>query len=819
LRKRMHVLLALGLVLSLFVGVLGSASAEHAGSPVGDASSAHVYFPWVPNGSEIDGTGPWYGTVTLQNLENRAVSLDVYRGVGLATGPTGGWTLAETIVLAANGSITLSAATLGVPEPGAPVKVLGWLDRGGPVGDELQCWVIHDDGTHQNITGLLGGLPGDAIVHCAEIAAQMPGVVDSYILKVHRGEARPARFARIAGVQKQVSPLPSFDAKTSAAHVIVDGYTGLNGAQIDTRFQHVLPIIQTNNFWNTYIRLANFAPSGTGLTPYTITIYESFGSGAAGASVGEFTGAFRPGQVTDINIMDHPAIGPGFVGTAFITVNVPAAAAVERVKAVSDMLIMNTSRPILEDDAFASAPLIFQNWNNWNTGISVANTNPAANLAATINYHPPLSGVAVEHFNIPPRSMEWVYRPGTHELGIGLPDQTQALGAAKIQGNTTHHSAVDQVKYDFQGDDVDAGNAMSYIAVPFRDHATGAGVAGPFEAGDILALPLFQKGSPLTGLGDTSGIQFFNASADHSVTANIFIYDTTGNLVAPTLVTPITHTLAPHGNFTLYAHHLHELPVGFQGSVKVQVSGAGLLSAVSNNVNYAVQGDGAAAFNLVKVPGLPAQRVATSFTVSPPSDTNLIGDTHTITVTVFDQVGDPIAGVGVRARVTESSAGNQGVWLQPDPATTGANGVAQLSYTGANVGHDTITVWVDGFDPVTVSKTWQAYTLLLEPVLDRNPPGTLHTVTATLTDGFGQPANIDPGSFQVTIQRFPGADFIIPADLTVNVVGNVATVTYTGPGFPAIDVINARAETGGVEVASNTAFKVWARAIVRAEDE
>jgi hypothetical protein len=308
------------------------------------------------------------------------------------------------------------------------------------------------------------------------------------------------------------------------------------------------------------------------------------------------------------------------------------------------------------------------------------------------------------------------------------------------------------------------------------------------------------------------------------VTANIFIYDTTGNLVAPTLVTPITHTLVPHGNFTLYAHHLHELPVGFQGSVKVQVTGAGLLSAVSNNVNYAVQGDGAAAFNLVKVPGLPAERVARSFTVAPVSATNVVGDTHTIQVFVTDQVGDPIAGVAVRAQVTESTAGNLNVWLQPNPATTGANGVAELSYTGNAVGQDTITVWVDGIDAfATVTKTWQTFNLRLLPVLDRNPISTanspsVHQLTATLTDNVGNPIPIDAGSVQVSVQRFPVGDFIVPTNLTVNVVGNVATISYVGPMFPAIDFISVTAETGGVEVASNVALKLWVRAVNSAEE-
>jgi hypothetical protein len=116
-----------------------------------------------------------------------------------------------------------------------------------------------------------------------------------------------------------------------------------------------------------------------------------------------------------------------------------------------------------------------------------------------------------------------------------------------------------------------------------------------------LALPLVQKGNPATGLGDTTGMQFFNASASENVVFAVEFYDTTGNLVAPTLSQPLVFNLSGHQGVTVYTHDYSEMPSGFQGSavVNVEQGSMGLLSAVSNNVNYAVQGDGGAVFNLI----------------------------------------------------------------------------------------------------------------------------------------------------------------------------------------------------------------------------
>jgi hypothetical protein len=612
-------LLAMGLVLSAFVGAFGTAGADHT-SPTGEfvnpeaESAAHAFFPWVPNGNVIeDGhgfgeTGPWYGSVTLQNLEEGPALIDIYVAGEYE----------ETIVLMPWASTTLSAADLNVPDDGASIEARGYQHRGAEAGDEAMpvCLIHFEDGTSDVFP--LGGYPGDAIVHCAGIAEQIEGAVDSEIILADHpdypadlvpGEAIDAVFARIAGVQKQASPEMMAAAQTGAEHETVGGYTGMSGDEVaDT--EHMLPIVQTNNNWNTIIRVANF---GDTTTPVTVTFYESFGAGATGTSAGSFTENIGAGEVAtfdlvelgfaDEAVVDDPV--NDWVGTAFISANQPVGAAVERIKTETDMLIMNTSQPMgLDFPDFQAAPLVFQEFNFWNTGISVANLSETENNTVTITYYgPTMNVVGQDQLTIPPRGMEYVYTPGTQDLGLGGVGQAGFVGSAKIEGTSWFHASVDEVKYF--GDDEEVGHAMSYIAE--WDFATGAtiGEDGFGYTGDMLALPLVQKGVVDNGIadGDTSGIQLFNVSPDHSVTADVTFYDSTGLRVAPTLESPISVTLSPHQNYTLYAHDLHELPTNFQGSAVVEVSGLGALAGVSNNVNYSVQHDGSAAFNLVKVPG------------------------------------------------------------------------------------------------------------------------------------------------------------------------------------------------------------------------
>jgi hypothetical protein len=172
--------LALGLSLSLFVGAISTGSVEGIN---GLGSPYAIHFPWVPNGATLSGLGPFYGTVTIQNLEAEEIVL-YYKATD--EGDLGNLSTYESAPVDALGAVTLSAATIGVPSPGAGVVALA-----------------HIAGEEENNIQVLDEEP---------------------------------TLARIAGVQKQAATVaPLADARTSAAHQTVGGYTGLTEWEIGKR--------------------------------------------------------------------------------------------------------------------------------------------------------------------------------------------------------------------------------------------------------------------------------------------------------------------------------------------------------------------------------------------------------------------------------------------------------------------------------------------------------------------------------------------------------------------------------------------------------
>jgi hypothetical protein len=106
-------------------------------------------------------------------------------------------------------------------------------------------------------------------------------------------------------------------------------------------------------------------------------------------------------------------------------------------------------------------------------------------------------------------------------------------------------------------------------------------------------------------------------------------------------------------------------------------------------------------------------RVATGIDLAPATATNEVNTTHTVTATVVDQFGDPVADQAVHFDVT-------GVGT-PVPAggddTTDVNGQATFMFTNATAGTNTITACIDldddgtcdvGEAVDTATKTWTA---------------------------------------------------------------------------------------------------------------
>ena len=162
------------------------------------------------------------------------------------------------------------------------------------------------------------------------------------------------------------------------------------------------------------------------------------------------------------------------------------------------------------------------------------------------------------------------------------------------------------------------------------------------------------------------------------------------------------------------------------------------------------------------------QRVASAITVTPADAVNHPGENHSVTATVVDQFDDPVSGVSVHINVT--GGGN------PTPssltANTNASGQVQFMFTNPDVAVNTIEACF-GAGPTcdTATKRWEEPTadgIELAPAEANNPIGSMHEVTATVVDQFGDP--------------FAGADvhFAVSADGTPTPASGEGTSNASG---------------------------------------
>jgi len=196
-----------------------------------------------------------------------------------------------------------------------------------------------------------------------------------------------------------------------------------------------------------------------------------------------------------------------------------------------------------------------------------------------------------------------------------------------------------------------------------------------------------------------------------------------------------------------------------------------------------------------------SQRV---LTLEPKTDENPVGSQHTVTATLEDGAGNPIAGATILFSVS-------GAHTTAGAAVTDANGQAQFTYAGTNLGDDTITACYDAnnnaiCDPnelkATATKTWVVgppATLDLDPPTDTNTAGDQHCVTATVKDAFGNPTPGIPVNFTVSGANTNGGAGVTDAN-------GQAQFCYVGT-VAGDDTITATA-VGGTNP-SDTATKTW----------
>jgi hypothetical protein len=574
-------LVSLLTALALAVSAFASLTVAPAGAVVEDLGG-RIYFPFLPNGEEYGNMGPWYSTFTIQNPNAARVRLKVYKANGdevttvniepfasktwsasavFGSNPGGG------IYVGAQASLTLTATRAGTPNTTDVLDIPRWCD------------VVEVEKVYQGATVYRRG--PDYTVPAANNAINWsPGGSEpdggtEYSVDVTC--AQPP----IAGVAKIVAPVASNAGRTSAQHESVTGYTALPREDVDldgTR-RLVFPIVQTNNGWNSVLHITNFDSRSN--CSVTVTLYQS-PSGYSDPSFGQFIRLLGRGETWHIDLADQ-GVPAGWVGQAWVSSDCDVAATVDRVKPAQpwgdpvNMALTNQALPTTEGNTTQALPLVFQAYNGWNTGYSIANLSDNAAANVTINYYNQLGVlVGTDSRVIQPRAMEFVYRPATTDVNIG------GFGSVLVTSNQPVLVAVDSVKYTGTGQDV--GQALGYVAQ--------RGVGG---AGGSLYMPLFQKQGLLSGGNDNSGVALFNLASGERAIA-LWLFDSSGALVAPTLASPVTALLPAHGQFIFYAPSYAEMPNGFQGSVLVVADGD--VVGVSNNVNYDVQFDGSAAYNM-----------------------------------------------------------------------------------------------------------------------------------------------------------------------------------------------------------------------------
>ncbi|MBI3951811.1 MAG: Ig-like domain-containing protein [Acidobacteria bacterium] len=176
------------------------------------------------------------------------------------------------------------------------------------------------------------------------------------------------------------------------------------------------------------------------------------------------------------------------------------------------------------------------------------------------------------------------------------------------------------------------------------------------------------------------------------------------------------------------------------------------------------------------------------------------GPSHTVTVTVTDD-NRPVGGVLVTVAVSGAHAGIRQV-------ITNIQGQARFTYTGKNIGTDTIRASgdVDGVPfSCTAIKRWVKVACRLAPPMDTNPVGTSHTVTVRVMQN-GSPVAGVPVTFNV----ISGPNGGTSGSGTTDSSGQ-ATFTYTSNGTLGTDTIRASGEVDGVPF-SCMATKTWVAA-------
>ncbi|MEI2616733.1 MAG: hypothetical protein V9F06_03695 [Thermomicrobiales bacterium] len=738
----LRVVATLGMLAGLLAVLGGTPAAAAAPSPGWDPGVApgnlffsiggaqEVYFPWVYNNDSF-GLGEANGSVTVQNLTH----VDGY--VFFYVGDGDGWTYTSYANLAGGASKTFSAASIGVPAPGAPVMAAIYEEKISYDGTKYVC--EGDYGHDINADGDFNDCDYIAVRKNVLVPLWAAGLVKS----------------AVAGAS-----LPY----TTSADSSVSGYNGLSGAEVGRFDEHYLPIVQTNSgpggAWDTRVTVANLR--GDANAGVELRFFPNNGDGSGSLQTGwQQSVLVNPGAVYQLTLSDW--VPEGWTGAVHIYSDTAVGVIADRYKAGTNMWLTNTGSNanfewdnslygIFTGQYVLFAPLVYMDYNGWNTGFSVANLVSADN---NINIQYVHNGNAIQVLTqrLSAHGMITAYRPSQ-------PDQDQnqqnvmfdQVAGALILSDAPVAVAVDAVKYF--GNDNNVGQAMTYNATAALSTAQ--------------AMPLVQKGNPATGMGATSGLALLNPLPLPNAMAVTWLNQSgynaanfgTSTIIVPAQSIGIAYTMTQHN-----------LPNGYYGSAVVHANLP--FTMVSANVDYQVQGDGSVIWNGYNPCGL-FRAYQEDCVWGWPEQPGLA----TLTKIVVDKEGNPIAGV----KVTFDGQDVNGD-LQNGEGYTDADGIVSWSSLVAGTYNINVVGAPAGYMFGPDSDLSDTKILLIEGAsVTKTNIVTLIRLTATITKTVvSQPENGYP-MVGMTVAVYAAADCPALGDTVADTSGALASGTTDANG-------------------------------------
>ncbi|MCO5177457.1 MAG: hypothetical protein M9890_10895 [Thermomicrobiales bacterium] len=374
---------------------------------------------------------------------------------------------------------------------------------------------------------------------------------------------------QIAASIKTFSP-PTASSPWSDGTDIVSGYTGLTGTDIAAS-RHgadagwVLPLVQTNSGWNTLITVANLGDTSADTS---LKLYAFDNANGPGGAEMTFSRSLAPGEAWTLNA-EQVLSRVGWIGFARLTSNGDLGVIARRIKPSSNMAMTNVgiaTSSLAQGSYRTAAPLLFNAYNGWNTGITLANPS-AVPATVTVEYMAADGGYVTDtQLVVPPSAMQYIYTPS---------DVSNAgfVGSANITSNVPIISSVDEVKYE-------TTEGLSYTTTGARNKE--------------LAIPLLFREGPQKGKSDNSGISISNLDPLSSTTVQIELLSIYG---VDLLEAPVELIIPPGGVGVIYLPFIDAIAPGTVVTARLSASNSVGIVAISNDINYAVAGDGSTVFS------------------------------------------------------------------------------------------------------------------------------------------------------------------------------------------------------------------------------